>query len=244
MADGDLIFIPTDPDVPHPLGRSIVWHDPRNRNFRALSLAGAEGKVRTEPWNRASPPFDQVDSNCTAEAAVGLLRSQPHSRVFGTQHFKRYDEEHERVKLYKYSQQFDPWEGENYDGTSTDAPFRAFRALGVLGGWSWLFGIDEVVQYLTYHGAVVVGTVWYKSMFDPDATGSLNVDPRSGVAGGHAYEVVFSHPKKRYFEIVNSWGAGWGKLGRARLSYDAMAHLLSEQGEAATVPGQQVLPAA
>ena len=36
MADGDLELIPHAPDLPHPLGRSVKWHHPGNRAWRAL----------------------------------------------------------------------------------------------------------------------------------------------------------------------------------------------------------------
>jgi hypothetical protein len=242
MADNDMLYLPTVPDAPYPLGRSIVWHDPRNREHRALVP-----QVRTAlpprqwPWSRTTAPFDQVDQNCTAEAAVGLMRTQPHTSVFGRHHYRGYDEEPERVAFYKESQQYDPWDGTNYDGTSTDAPFKLLRARGVTRAWSWLFGADELAEWLKHYGAAVVGTVWYRSMFDVNSDGFVVVDPASGVAGGHAYEVIFCHPAQGHFEIVNSWGAAWGKRGRARIAAGDMRHLLDEQGEAVTVaPGSVV----
>lgn len=238
MADGDQRIIPVAPNVPYPLGRNVN-HDPRNRQYRALTAAPVTTAPRTRPWHRSDLPFDQIDSNCTAEAAVGLLRTQPHTRPFGHRHFDGYDDEHERVALYQESRRYDPWPGEAYDGTSTDAPFKLLRQRGVITGWAWLFGVDELREHLMHYGAAVVGTVWYWSMFDPNPkTGVVPVDPGSGAAGGHAYEVVFCHPKHRWFEIVNSWGSEWGKRGRARIPYEDMGHLLAEQGEAVTVrPG-------
>lgn len=237
MADGDLYQIPTSPDTPHPLGRSIVHHDVRNRQFRALT-ATPSGAPRSRPWSRRTPPFDQIDSNCTTEAAVGLLRTQPHTRRFGFYDWPGFDEEAERVAFYRESQQHDPWAGPPpaYDGTSTDAPFRLMRERGVIEGWRWLFGVEELREHLWFHGAAVVGTLWLRSMFQVDRKGYIQVDTASPVDGGHAYEVVYCNPRSKDFTIVNSWGENWGRGGRAKLRFDEMGWLLEQNGEAVTVP--------
>jgi hypothetical protein len=153
--------------------------------------------------------------------------------------FKGLDEESERVPFYRESQKYDPWPGEDYEGTSTDAPFRLMRERGIIKGWAWLFGPEEVKFHLQHYGAVAIGTEWYWSMFSVDKDGYIIFKPESGTAGGHTYELAFCHPKSQDVTVVNSWGP-WGRKGRAKLRWEAVEHLLAAQGEAVTVLHGQV----
>jgi hypothetical protein len=240
MADDDLEFIPTEPGTPFPLGRTILHHDPRNR-LHAAAAEPPTGPLRSRPWSRLTAPFDQgQESSCTTQAATGLLRTQPHTRIFGLGGFKGLDEPDERYRFYRESQQYDPWEGEAYEGTSTDAPFKLLRHKGVIDSYSWLFGPEEVKNHLQRKGAVTIGTVWYWSMFSVDKDGYIVFKPESGEAGGHAYELVFCHPKTLDVEVVNSWGQTWGRKGRAKLRFADLEHLLNMRGEAMTVLAGEV----
>lgn len=183
--------------------------------------------------------FDQgQESSCTAQAAVGLLRTSPFASQFSPDRFKL-DEPAERFALYREAQQFDPWEGEEpqYEGSSTDAPFKVLRNRGLIASWRWLFGEAELREWLTWFGPATVGTNWYMGMFDPDPLGVLHLT--GAVAGGHAYRIVQYNPKMLggAYRIVNSWSRMWGQAGgRAWIARADMARLLDdERGEAVTV---------
>lgn len=238
MSDNDRILLPESPINPYPLGRH-VWHDPRNRLHRALEAPQLTlPKAKDSPWYRVDI-FDQQGSSCTANAVVGLMRTSPFRDMLRPT-WQQYDTEQERFDLYREAQRNDPWPGEEptYEGTSTDAPLKVLKDREVIKAYKWLFGPDEVREYLQYHGPCVVGTNWYNSMFHPimgrsDAT--IRLDSGSGVAGGHAYGLVFYDQKRKRYRMVNSWGRSWGWGGRAWLAESDLERLLAEQGDAVTV---------
>lgn len=171
------------------------------------------------------------------QGAVGVAFSSPF-RFFLRPLLAAFDTEEERHAGYLRAQSHDPWEGgePSYEGSSTDAPFKLLRAEGYIAGWDWYFGADELAHGVRNRGPASVGTVWLWSMFKVDARGYLIVDRSSGDAGGHAYEVVWYDEDDDDYLILNSWGRGWGRNGRAKVRGADMRWLLEErQGEACTV---------
>ncbi len=222
--------IPTTPNPAHPLGRAMIHHDPRNRSFAALQTAPTRTTTPGRSW-WCFDTYDQQGNSCTAQAAIRCLRTTPHRKEFAP-HWPSYDTEQERHALYELAKTFDPWEGVNYEGSSTDAPWKALHQTGAIPGWQWLFGETQVREWLTWHGPCVVGTNWYNNMFHPDTTGHLNLG--GPLAGGHAYQLTqYSIPRDAY-RITNSWGLDWGQRGRAWLRSTDLRTLLTEQGEAVT----------
>lgn len=226
--------IPTIPDPPYPLGRRGVHHDPRNRNFRALVDPPPKRPRPYKSWVRLRRDvYDQgSEPSCTAQAAIGTLRTGNHNRKSFEQ-FAEYDEVTERFNLYRAAQQVDPWPGDDYEGSSTDAPFRVLRDRGVIDVWKWLFGEDELREWVRWYGPAAIGIEWHYDMFEPDDLGYIY--PTGGLAGGHAISVVGYESKSGSYELVNSWGLGWGKFGRCRIRQANMASLLAADGEAVTV---------
>lgn len=235
MSDGQLEHIPTAPLVPFPLGRSILWHDARNRQHRALDATPAvTRRARTVPW-RTRDTFDQIGPSCTVAANIGLCRTAPLFDRF-RRWWPQYDTEQDRFAFYADEvRKWDPWPGEDYEGSSTDAPAKALRSRGQIAAWKWLFGEAELEEWVTFYGPAAVGTVWYDSMFTPDANAYLTVDSRSGVAGGHAWRIIFYSRKRRAYRMNQSWGLDWGEHGRAWVRQDDMRHLLAADGEAMTI---------
>ncbi|HXH35010.1 MAG TPA: hypothetical protein VNJ54_11425, partial [Plantibacter sp.] len=73
-------LIPTADDLPYPLGRAGVHHDPANLLFRALVEPPPRRSTPNIPWYTRDV-FDQgATSSCTAQAAVGVLRTAPFRR--------------------------------------------------------------------------------------------------------------------------------------------------------------------
>lgn len=227
MSDGASYLIPTESGLPHPLGRAGVHHDPRNRDHRALVSPPPRAARPGVAWYTRDV-FDQGrESRCTVEAAIGVLNTSP-NRVGFRPDIAAYDEPAERQALYLEAQTVDPWPGETYDGTSTDAPWKVLRERGVVASWRWLFGEAEVWEYVQSYGPAVVGTVWLEAMFTPDSHGFVH--PDGAVAGGHAYRLV--QARNGRYRIVNSWGRGWGQDGRAWITRADMASLLERDGDA------------
>lgn len=232
MADGDTIIIPTHPLIPRPLGRLGAHHDPRNRAFRALvTPPPRSGREFPQWWS--SVVYDQGnESSCTAQAAVGLLNTSPHM-IAARADRPSYDEPAERHELYRAAQTVDPWPGENYEGSSTDAPFRILRDRGVISSWRWLFGEAEVREWVRWFGPCAVGTEWLWQMFAPGADGFLDVS--GDMAGGHAYRIAYYSPRRDAYRVVNSWGRGWGQNGRGWIAATDLRGLLARNGEAVVI---------
>lgn len=224
-------LIPTDENVPHSLGRAGVWHDPRNRDYRALVVAPPRNDRPNEPWWTRDVYNQDPEPSCVAQMGVGLMRTSPLRHGFDQ--WGAFDDYDERQQLYLECQHHDPWAGTNYDGTSTDAVFKVLRLRGAISGWRWLFGEKELREWVTWYGPAGVGTIWTWDMFTPDRKGFIH--PTGNTAGGHAYRVVQFSAAQDAYRIVNSWGKRWGQNGRAWISRVDMAALLAAQGEAATI---------
>lgn len=225
-------LIPVDPDNPYPLGRAGVHHDPRNADHRALVQPPARATKPNRAWY-TTDIYDQGRTyRCTAEAAIGCLRTHPNRSQFHLD-WPSYDQPDERHALYLEAQSQDPWPGNNYNGSSTDAPFKVLRDRGHITGWKWLFGETEVREFVTWYGPAVVGTIWYSDMFTPDTTGYIH--PTGSQSGGHAYRLIQHSAKRDAYRIANSWGRTWGQNGRAWIKSADLATLLAQDGEAVTI---------
>lgn len=132
--------------------------------------------------------------------------------------------------LYHEAQTLDEWPGEAYDGTSVRGGVKALEARGLVTEYRWAFDLDTVIANLLEVGPVVVGTNCYTGFFRPDENNFVHLT--GIVEGGHAYKLDGVNTVKRFFRIKNSWGVSWGRGGYARISFDDMARLLAEQGEA------------
>jgi hypothetical protein len=222
--------------TPHPLGLRGVAHDPGNFNFLALVNPPTPlPEPRITPWHRTTVSvFNQRGSSCTAQAAVGVLTTLPFRYQFQPDR-AGYDSEAERHQLYLDAQGVDPWPGgePDYEGSSSDAPYRILRDRSVIASWNHIMGEEELWEWVSFYSPASVGTVWTDDMFDPDSAGFIW--PTGPEVGGHAYEIVFASHLRQAYRMINSWSASWGQNGRAWITRAAMASLLEWDGEAVTV---------
>lgn len=232
MSDGDLRYI--EDTTGGRLGRNVVWHDPQNRAYPTRGVLFAEdAPITTKSWWTRDVWDQNGHSSCTSESATGVIFTSPFRMVLDRANLDAYNDPSERYALYRYAQRFDPWQGEAYEGSSTDAPFKVLRERDQIREWRWNFGLDDTLRTLSKHGAVSIGTVWKEAMFKPDSNGYIR--PEGDVAGGHAYRLLGVNAEHRYVIGVNSWGRSWGIGGRFRMTWDTLEQLLGEDGEAVTV---------
>ncbi len=225
----------------------LVERDERNLGFPIGEVVPEAIRART--WSCA-PRLDQgQEGACVGFAWAHELAAQPQV-VKGT------DAQFARERLYWEAQRIDPWPGGSYpgatpayEGTSVLAGAKAVAALGLIREYRWAFTTDDILRAISHEGPVVMGSVWYRSMFRPRPSGLLEVDPSSGVAGGHAWLLrgqrfrtpLRGEPRSAGTELVrirNSWGPAWGHAGDAFLRLEDLEHLLTTDGDACVPIGR------
>jgi len=203
--------------------------DDRSRSYRVPIPKKPE--LRSKTWKRTVPPLDQGSLGCcTGAAAVGVLATAPNYRPTG-----RYTLTTAK-NIYARATQIDAFRGTwppTDTGSSVLAAMKAMKALDLVRGYSWCFGLSDVLGALSLVGPVEVGTKWYSGFNSPDRRGLVRIG--GAVEGGHAYQLVGIDVPARLVWAVNSWGSSWGANGRFCMSWDDLGVLLSEQGEASTV---------
>jgi hypothetical protein len=143
-------------------------------------------------------------------------------------------------KLYKKAQQWDQWEGDNYEGSSVRGMFKYLhKEAGYLSEYKWAFDGETAVAQLLTASPVLVGTNWYPAMDDTDKHGYIW--PEGGAADyGHAYLIIGANRLRKNpdgtkgaVRMINSWGK-WGDKGsgRAWITFQAFDFLIKEDGEA------------
>jgi len=142
-----------------------------------------------------------------------------------------------REKIYWEAQKNDDWPGGEYptatpvyEGTSVLAGVKTIQKLGFIKEYRWAFGLNDLILAVGHKGPAVLGVNWYESMFDPYECGFLHVEGE--VSGGHAILCKGVNVSEKYFILHNSWGPTWGQNGDAKISFNEMEKLLSEDGEA------------
>ncbi len=209
-------------DLTNKLGRRL-FHDPRSRAYVALQAP----ELRSVRHRRISRPYDQQEGSCTGQMMAGMLMTEG----LRPRPWRLYERQAKR--FYSYATTVDPLEGSwppEDTGSSTLAAAKAAKHYGYISEYRHAFGIDEALAALVV-GPVGIGTLWYRSMFDPEPDGEIRITPGSPIVGGHAYESHEIYVERERVWIVNSWSKAWGVKGRAWLSFATLDRLLREDGE-------------
>lgn len=206
------------------LGRSVE-HDPRSRQFPARRAT----RPRSVLWVHNAPVLEQGDlGSCTGNAMAQLLNTTKFAK---SRPGRRYlDEQYARL-LYAKATVLDSFPGAwppTDTGSSALGVAKAAIALGYCTEYHHCFGFDHFLETIALQ-PVIAGTSWYSAMFDPDTNGFIT--PGGQLAGGHEYLILGANTREKYVTILNSWGDGWGRKGRAYITFDDFAALLDEQGD-------------
>jgi hypothetical protein len=206
----------------------LVQFDERSRGFAAADILPPGFKSKT--W-RLKQRLNQLrEGACVGFGNTHRIAALPISFGGATDEYAR--------SLYKLAQRdFDPWEGEDYEGTSTLAGAKAATALGHYTAYHWCFTIEDYMRAVSHDGPVVVGSNWFDDMFEPDERGLLH--PTGGIAGGHCYILRGLTLDPRgvrkgvgpVFRITNSWGADWGENGEAFITVEDFERGIMPDGE-------------
>lgn len=225
------LILREDPANPHRLGRhQIPDAFPKNKDARNLGAFFA--KIKTVTHAEHVPAFNQGSiGSCTANAALGTLVCDP----LWEPGLSAKMTEATAVDLYAAETLIDDDQLMGHfppDDTGSTGPW----SMRALEQWGW---IDDYVHTRSTHVAlgllnkapISIGVPWTRSMFTPDKTGTIHVDPTSGLAGGHQVAVVGNDAENQRVYIRNSWGPGWGIDGHAWLSWAELEYLLTEGGD-------------
>jgi hypothetical protein len=252
--------IPEDPANPWRLGRR-VHHDPASRAYPfAEHPDAAVPVVSRDRWPSTIGILNQrrlgscVPNTGVERIAFGdAVRPGLTAVTYGGQ--SRSLDERLAVDWYHDVTAIDPFDG-TYppDDTGSDGTSLAklLKSLGLIDSYTHAFGgLPEVLAALMT-GPVPVGVPWYDSMFQPTRDGELVITPNAQVAGGHEFNLDGElDVDRRRVWMTNHWyngdGSPWGVQGRAWMSYDTLARLLGEDGDATimhTVPTEPLAPPA
>lgn len=231
------------------LGR-LAEYDPKSRQYD-ISEVLESAALTTKSWANRTILNQGSTSACTGMSRTYDIAGYPKpveqfrdsSGIITSNSFAQ--------RLYKLAQTMDEWAGQDYEGSSVLGALKAAVSLGYVGEYRWAFDFDDMLSALVRLGPVVVGTEWFNSMFTPRPSGLIEVDPSSGVAGGHAYyfrRILVSKDAKKEFlgagetlknepllVVRNSWGQAWGKVGEAGMWASDYQNHLWPNGEQSVV---------
>lgn len=228
----------------HLLGRTVE-HDPASRNFEHPARRVTRKRNVVHTLN--APTLDQGDvGSCEGNTGVEWLNTSAaiaNRRAFWTargRHTNTYLGEPEAVELYSaatrldddgIATQYPPVDG----GTSGVGIAKAMQAAGAITGYDWTFSFEAYLAALQER-AVMLGTNWYDSMFDPNASGVVTIG-RGDLypVGGHAYLSIaldWTHERIGCQNHWKDWGTRiGGRPGRFWLPFTVAERLLAEQGD-------------
>lgn len=197
--------------------------------------------------------LDQGDIGaCTGNAACSCAYHSPFFGQGQTNWSYAPDEDGARAWYHDNTQNDDysgTWEPDDTGSDGLTSSKMAVRA-GIASGYQAALDLDSSLQQLMKVPGVT-GIPWRQSMFNPPASGLLNVDMSSDLAGGHELcvdEVVAADdPLNGTGEILvggpNSWGRSWGADGRWYLKASDWWKLRQQQGDVYFwVPNYQPAP--
>lgn len=202
--------------------------DERSKLYPIRALVGADPELRYKLWAKGAVLDQGVEGACVGFGWSAELSASP-KRVGGVT-------DDSARNLYHRARQLDDWEGEDYEGTSVLAGAKAVQELGFLTEYRWAFGLNDVLGALSWTGPVVLGVNWYEGMMEPDSKNYIHATGQ--VVGGHCILARGISVKRQRVLLRNSWGTTWGQDGNCYLSFDDLAKLLSEYGEACVPVGR------
>jgi hypothetical protein len=214
------------------LGRHVN-HDSRSLRF----LVRAE-----EPFTLTSvrhkayiPTLDQGNlGSCTGNAGTMALATGLFWDTLPSDTLSIMDadvDEAFAVGVYSDATKIDPWDGA-YPPTDTGSDglsiAKVLKTRGLISGYLHATSLEATLTALEWK-PVIVGTEWRNDMFNPDSEGRLHITGK--VAGGHEYCLDELDVENQRVWMHNSWGTGWGRTGRAWLTWADLATLLAADGD-------------
>lgn len=212
----------------HGLGRHRD-PDPRDEAFPMQAvLAAPEPDLTSRYWYANGLWADQgATGTCVGHAWAHYIEDGPITWPGSIDPFHIYREAAER----------DPWpendDGDLQFGTSVRAGAKYLLASGRISEYRWAWTLEPIVTALLATGPVVIGSSWYRDMFEPDSNGVIDlIGGRSNYVGGHAYVFNGVNVNTGMLRGKNSWSRDWGNKGHFYISFADFQRLLDDGAEA------------
>jgi hypothetical protein len=235
-----------------PLGYHKPSYDTHLRLYR-LTSSFANPTLEPRPKQKlyvVGFRYNQGQEGACVGASLAGKSSAEHRRHFKT--LGHYDWQW----IYDEAKKIDPWPGEDYEGTSTDAGLQVLKNEGAtlqedgvskfqVAEYRWATNVEDLLDALCFIGPVVIGMDWW-SNFDrpvkhPFPGQTLNhyfIGESSDlgyIRGGHA--ILINGYKRlttgeEYVRFQNSWGTGYPLVWMPRKTLEK---LLADGAEAAIV---------
>jgi hypothetical protein len=233
-------------------GRTFDWRarfDPQSLNFRAA--AGTVEMPRDGILWDTGPTIDQGrEGSCVGMGCTGAVMAEPSSRQVP----RPFDY---ATAWYRRAQRLDVWPGEAYEGTSVLAGCLVGRERKLWTGFRWAKRPAELAAGILNPelGPAVVGVQWSDELYDTDALGVMRADQLDGDLG-HCLLLFGYLPEPELitdplwdqleelelvqavesldepsFPALNSWGADYGRHGRAIAPASLVRRWFSHRGE-------------
>lgn len=209
------------------LGR-LPATDPRNERHRMRRLLAAPPPALPVPdlrtWPFSGIPLDQGETGtCTTHAAAHFLHCGPLPHRGFLNPFDLY---RETVLLDEYTDNDAEATGpieKMQGGSSGTGAAKALEKRGLISEYLWADTLADLTLWVLTRGPVMVGTNWYRGMFEPTPEGFVKIPQRDRIAGGHEWLIRAVDVRRGVAEAVNSWGilrfnaAPTGKWGGSKL---------------------------
>jgi hypothetical protein len=209
------------------LDRRVAF-DPRSRAY-GISPYVAGTPLKKTLWEipRQLPLNQGTEGACVGFGWSALLGVGPIFNV-ATNRFAQ--------QFYEDARAEDKRNGVDFaEGASVLAGARVAKKRGLISGYKWAFGIQDVVNTICAKGPVVLGIPWFDGMYETDSRGLVSVN--GSLVGGHCITATGYWPNHPVFggnviQWINSWGPGYGLRGIGYIREMELSYLLSQEGEA------------
>jgi len=221
------------------LGAMPDRYDPRDYQFKTTLAPGLAEEAKTTDrkfYSMVNPDFrinQGAEGTCVGHAATNVLLSGPSPHP-AYEPFQTEELAHQFArKLYldgsgdsTYQQGMFP----------RDACAELLKD-GLIESYWKVLQVEDVITALLTFGPVMITVPWYGSMYGKDNALSatygnfwIKVNLESTHVGYHeiAFTGIDMAPNggaPAFFRVQNSWGAGWGANGTARLSVESFRRL-------------------
>lgn len=208
-----------------------IIHDPRSRDWRMGSVLQIKPQ-RSRRW-ACKYRLDQGQQGaCVGFAGAHQIGAAPMQQHTSWDH---------AVLYYHGAQKFDQWPGEKDEGSSVLGLMKFWKSQNIISEYRWCITFREVIQALSEHGPLNIGTPWPSGMNRPDHDGQVRYEGETKSA--HSVILDELDMERERIWILNSWGRRWGVDGRAWMTFADVRKMMGARATFA-LPSERKLPQA